>query len=125
MARGGGIDGVRRPRNTRQIRARGSDLHDSAGVLAARQANLLDGKNAEARARADIDGNGAVHTGGKGARENTVEIKLHALCRDPAGAEDPKGTSRNILVNDLSSYTQERLPRAHRRAFRAASIAGS
>ena len=95
---------MRRPRDTRQIRARGSDLDDTAGILSAGQANLLDGNKAEARARVYPDGNSAVRTGGKGSRKAAIEIELHALCGGPAGAERPEG-ARRTLVDDLVSYT--------------------
>jgi hypothetical protein len=60
VSRGGGVDGVRRARNTRQIRAGVCDLDDSAGVLSAGQTNLLDGERAKARARAHPEGKDAV-----------------------------------------------------------------
>src|SRR5438105_1936700 len=121
VTRGSGVDGVRRPRNARQIRARGSNLDDSAGVLSARQANLLEGVIAEARARGCHEGNSAVSTGGEGSARDAVDIELHALSRDPAGAERPEGGSR-ILVDHLVRYTHESLACTHCRSFRATSV---
>ena len=118
----GGVDGVRRARDTRQIRARISDLHDSAGVLSAGQANLLGSDIAEARARAYPDGKDAFRIGGQCCCKNPIEINLHALSCDPARGEYAKGGSCTC-VSDLVGNTHESFPGAHRRAFRAASIA--
>src|SRR4029077_19082797 len=100
VSRGRGVDGVRRPCNARQIRARGSDLDDSAGILSAGQTNLFDGDVAEARARVYPDGNLTVCTRSKGARKDAIQIELHAFSRGESGRECAKGAS-HVLVNDL------------------------
>ena len=104
MTRGGGVDGVRRSCNARQIRPRRRDLDDSARLLSARQAFLIDGDIAEARTCAYPDGKYTVCIGSKGSREDAIDIELHALHGTPAGAEGSEGGSR-VLVDDLVGHT--------------------
>jgi fructose-1,6-bisphosphatase/sedoheptulose 1,7-bisphosphatase-like protein len=104
MTRGGGVDGVRRSCDARQIRPRLRDLDDSARRLSARQAFLVDGDIAEARTCAYPDGNDTICIGSKSSRENAIDIELHALHGSPAGAEGTEGGSR-VLVDDLVGHT--------------------
>jgi hypothetical protein len=115
VTRGGGVDCVRRSCNARQIRPRRRDLDDSARLLSARQAFLIDGDIAEARACAYPHRNDTVYIGSKGSREDAIDIELHALHGTPAGAERSEGGSC-VLVDDLVGHTQESLSSAHRRA---------
>ena len=121
MTRGRGVDGVRRSRDARQIRRRRRDLDESARLLSARQAFLVDGDIAEARTCAYPDSKDTVCIGGPGCQKGAIEINLYGLCRSPAGAENTEGVTR-ILVDDLVGDTQESLPGTHRRAFRDRSF---
>src|SRR5262249_12691148 len=98
-----------------------SNLDDSAGVLSAGQANLLDGEIAETGARVYLDRNNALCIGDRHSREDALEIVLHGLSRSPAGTEYPKGILR-ILADELVSCTHESLPGTYRCAFRTGSF---
>ena len=86
------------------MRRRRCDLDDSARLLSARQAFLIDGDIAEARICAYPYGNDAVHIGSKGSRECAIDIELHPLHGTPARAEGSEGGSC-VLVDDLVGYT--------------------